>query len=51
MKYSMNLEAVADFIDITRPYFDAQYMDPVEAFIPEAEGRQVFRLYNIEGES
>ena len=30
---------------ITRPYFDAKPTDPVEAFIPEAQGRPVFKLY------
>lgn len=30
---------------ITRPYFDAKPTDPVEAFIPEAKWRPVFKLH------
>ena len=30
---------------ITRPYFDAKYTDPAAAFIPEAQGRPVFKLH------
>ena len=30
---------------ITRPYFDAKYTDPVDAFISEAQWRPVFLLH------
>jgi len=41
------LKQYVNLFPITRPYFDAKPTDPVEAFIPEAEGRPVFELHKI----